>query len=168
MKITKNSISGVPAIPAIAAHSTRMLLTFSLLLCAAAPEAWAQKVYRCGSTYSQTPCEGAVALDVDDSRTALQKRDTDQAAKRDAKIAKSMESERAKEEKQVATQDAAARKEAQARQLAEKRALAAQEKPAAHHTQKTKKGGKEPEYFVAAIKDKPLEKKPAKPLAKAR
>ena len=103
------------------------------------PNVWAQKVYRCGTVYSQTPCEGAVTVDVNDSRTQAQQREAEQAAQRDGKSANTLETRRLQEEKQVAARDAAARKEVEQRRLAEKRAAAEEEKAAAHHAKPPKK-----------------------------
>ena len=40
------------------------------VMCFAGSGAGAQPVYRCGNTYSQSPCPAAVAVDVDDLRAA--------------------------------------------------------------------------------------------------
>lgn len=139
-------------------------LTLIALACTVtASQSGAQKVYRCGSVYSQTPCEGAVTLDVNDSRTAAQKREADQLIEREAKAAKGMEARRIQEEKQVAARDAAARKETEQRKLAESRAAAAAQKPPEHHLKPAKKGKKEPEFFTAGVEKPAPEKKPIKP-----
>ncbi len=61
----------------------------------------AQNVYKCGSSYSQTPCADGQSLTFDDSRDAAQKRQTDQATRRTAKLANQLEKERMALEKQV-------------------------------------------------------------------
>lgn len=58
----------------------------------------AQNTYRCGNSYSQTPCPGGVAIDATDARTQAQKAQTDQASKRDAQIAAAMEKARLQQE----------------------------------------------------------------------
>lgn len=126
-----------------------------------APSAFAQKVYRCGSVYSQTPCDGATTVDVNDSRTAAQKKDAESAVVRDTQTAKTMETERVKQEKQLAAQNAATQKEAAQRKLAVEKA--AEEKHPEHHIKKPKKGPKEPEFFTAAAGKKETEKKSEKP-----
>lgn len=60
--------------------------------------AQAQNTYRCGNSYSQTPCPGGVAIDATDTRTQAQKAQTDQASKRDAQIADAMEKARLQQE----------------------------------------------------------------------
>jgi hypothetical protein len=68
------------------------------MMCLASPMAGAQTVYRCGSSYSQSPCPAGVPLVVDDPRSAQQKQETDAAVKRDARTADSMEKSRLKQE----------------------------------------------------------------------
>jgi len=72
------------------------------LLCAALAgaslPAAAQIIYRCGDSYSQQPCPGGKVLEVDDSRSASQKSQTDQAVRRDAKAADAMEKARLNDE----------------------------------------------------------------------
>lgn len=72
------------------------------LLCAALAgaslPAAAQTIYRCGDSYSQQPCPGGKVLEVDDSRSASQKSQTDQAVRRDAKAADAMEKARLNDE----------------------------------------------------------------------
>lgn len=53
--------------------------------------AQAQVVYRCGSAYGHTPCEGGLVVQVEDHRSPAQKADTDHAAAQDAKLANEME-----------------------------------------------------------------------------
>jgi len=71
------------------------------LLCAALGwvlPAAAQPIYRCGDSYSQQPCPGGKVVEVDDSRSASQKAQTDQAVRRDAKAAETLEKARLKDE----------------------------------------------------------------------
>jgi hypothetical protein len=63
--------------------------------------AWSQKVYKCGSSYSQTPCADGTAIDVKDERSKDDKAAADQATKRDMKVANDMEKARLKEEKEA-------------------------------------------------------------------
>ena len=131
----------------------------ALLLCVAlagslcTPHAAAQKVYRCGSVYSQTPCKGAITVDVNDSRTPEQKQEADQAIERDAETARSMEAERIKKEKQIAAEEAAARKVTEKRKLDAQREAQTRHPP--HHLKPPKKSRKQPEFFTAAGKKDP-------------
>jgi hypothetical protein len=72
------------------------------LLCAALAgwvlPAAAQPIYRCGDSYSQQPCPGGKVVEVDDARSASQKAQTDQAVRRDAKAAETLEKARLKDE----------------------------------------------------------------------
>jgi len=71
---------------------------FLVAACAVSTGAWGQKVYRCGASYSQTPCPDAVALDADDARSTTQKAQADRATARDVKTANTLEKTRLKEE----------------------------------------------------------------------
>lgn len=66
--------------------------------CALSTGAIGQKVYRCGSTYGQTPCANAVAVDVEDSRSHVQKSESDALIQREASAANAMEKARLQEE----------------------------------------------------------------------
>lgn len=83
------------------------LRLFALFFIAAwAGSTWAAgtNVYKCGSTYSQTPCEGAVAVQVNDARSKEQKSQSDAAIVQQGKVANAMEKVRLKEEAQVIAQ----------------------------------------------------------------
>ncbi len=54
----------------------------------------AQPIFRCGNTYSQTPCPGALSIAADDRRSAEQKAQTDAAGAQAARQADHMEHER--------------------------------------------------------------------------
>ena len=55
-------------------------------------------VYRCGNSYSQTPCEGAATVAADDERTPAQRAQTLEAARRDAAQARALEKARLAQE----------------------------------------------------------------------
>jgi CDGSH-type Zn-finger protein len=59
----------------------------------------AQTIYRCGNSYSQTPCSGGHTLAIDDSRTAAQKSQTDAATVQTRQLAAQLERERVAQEK---------------------------------------------------------------------
>ena len=101
----------------------RWLVT--LLLIAISPYShWAraEKVYKCGSTYSQTPCPGSTTLELDDTRDPAEKKRMDAQTRRDAELARDMEQNRLANEAALAaerTQQAEnAAKLKQAQQLA--------------------------------------------------
>lgn len=83
--------------------------------------AWAQKVYRCGNSYSQSPCASGkgVEVPVEDARSADQKADIERATQRNARAAEALERTRLEEEKQLELKYAA-----EAKQAEEKRVLA--------------------------------------------
>jgi hypothetical protein len=64
-------------------------------------ELQAQGIYRCGNTYSQTPCPGAEPLQLKDARQPEQKQQTDAAAAQTARLAHTMEQTRVAEEKRL-------------------------------------------------------------------
>lgn len=53
-----------------------------------------QPVYRCGTLYSDAPCAGAVAIDVEDRRTPQQKAQTDAATRQAVTLARQLQQER--------------------------------------------------------------------------
>lgn len=75
-------------------HPAALLLALSALWL----PAQAQNVYRCGESYSNTPCPGARVVPTDDPRSAAQKAQTDAATRRDARSAQLLERERLKQE----------------------------------------------------------------------
>lgn len=93
-------------------------LAFALFLIAtSALPTWAQgsKVYRCGATYSQTPCAQGVALEVQDARTPEQKLQADQSTVRDGVLANTLEKDRLQAQTQA---HAAAQQQARSAHLA--------------------------------------------------
>jgi hypothetical protein len=58
----------------------------------------APNVYRCGNSYSQTPCPGGSPIDATDSRSSAQKAQSDAVIQRDKSTASSMEKSRLQEE----------------------------------------------------------------------
>ncbi len=73
-------------------YSWKALLPLTLSVAALA--ASAQVTYRCGNSYSQTPCPGAVEVDTRDTRTGAQKAQTDLATQRDTRTANALEKAR--------------------------------------------------------------------------
>lgn len=83
----------------------RWLLAF--LLIAISPYShWAraEKVYKCGTTYSQTPCRGSTTLEVDDTRDPAEKTRMDAQTKRDAELARDMAQSRLANEAALAAE----------------------------------------------------------------
>lgn len=76
-------------------------LFFAIIFAAIYPlstGAMAQKVYRCGNNYSQTPCPDAVVVEVQDARSTSQKNETDARIRRETATADAMEKKRLQEE----------------------------------------------------------------------
>ena len=62
---------------------------------------YAQKVYRCGNNYSQTPCPDAIVIEVNDPRSKDQKIESDARVRHEGRIADAMEKKRLLEEKRA-------------------------------------------------------------------
>lgn len=58
----------------------------------------AQTVYRCGSSYSQTPCPGGNAVDATDSRSPEQRKAHDVSVQHEKRAGNTLEKTRQKEE----------------------------------------------------------------------
>jgi hypothetical protein len=115
----------------------------------------AQNIYRCGDSYSQSPCAGGVAVDASDSRTRAQQAQAAADTARARQAANALEKDRLKQE------DAAERAARQAPQAdAGKPPAAAHDTKPAHTS---KKKPKQPPYFTAhAAGEKKDSKKTAK------
>jgi hypothetical protein len=139
-------------------HFRSKIALVLIAYCALSTQANAQKVYKCGNSYSQIPCQGADTLEPTDNRTIAQKAEALRAQKMQSREADSLEKGRLKEESNTRTADAANRK------MAEKQAKAAQKEELARAKEKTKADGpvilsapsakphkksKEPEFFTA-------------------
>jgi hypothetical protein len=146
--------------------SFKYLAASTLALLLACTSAAAQQVYRCGSSYSQTPCSGATAVPTDDARTEAQRAAAAQALRQDKLLAKEMEASRHKDEA-MAVARAKAEQSAQAHNVAahkkmdetKARETKPRKKPASMRTVKVQ----EPGIFTATVgNDKPKKKKTAR------
>lgn len=85
-------------------------LWWAIALLAGAPSAWAQAgnttVYRCGNSYSSTPCAGGTLVDADDARSAAQQQEAQAVKQRDAALADQLAAERRARERAAAGQQA--------------------------------------------------------------
>ena len=63
-------------------------------------------VYRCGNSYSSTPCPGGSAVNTDDSRSTAQQRESQDVTRRDAALADQMAAERRGRERDAAAKPA--------------------------------------------------------------
>ncbi|OUM01801.1 hypothetical protein [Variovorax sp. JS1663] len=95
--------------------------------------------WRCGSTYSDRPCEGGKALALDDAREATLKRDADRTTREAQAAGDRMERERLRLEKAQANRPT----------LIDSRPAAPKPQSVTDGTGKKKKGKKEPDYFSA-------------------
>jgi len=71
----------------------------ALLLASGVGSIAAAPIYRCGSTYSQTPCPGGSVVEATDTRSAAQRAEAKRIADKERKAAEEMERERKQKEK---------------------------------------------------------------------
>ncbi len=83
----------------------RLLASFAMGVLLYAPTAYAQTTYRCGNTYSQSPCADGVAVDAQDKRTDAQKNQADATTARVNAAQKELETERLAREKREAAEN---------------------------------------------------------------
>ena len=69
-----------------------------LMFCFAVGAAQAQEVYRCGSTYSQTPCPQGRLVEADDARSEAQRAEAARVAATERRLANEMRRDRLAEE----------------------------------------------------------------------
>ncbi len=124
---------------------------------------FAQQMYRCGNSYSQSPCPGGSVVEGAAPSSPEQKRQADAATQRDAQAADRMEQERLRAEAQANRANAAA---ARAAVPSAAPASAPRHNAGKHAGQHSKKKGKAaPEFFTATPagegKKKPASKKTA-------
>ena len=74
---------------------TRLLMIL-VLVCGTAAQA--QTVYRCGNSYSQTPCPGGSTVDATDSRTPEQRKAHEASVRQEKRAGDALEKNRLKEE----------------------------------------------------------------------
>lgn len=79
----------------------RMLFSMLIVVAGAADATSNGPVYRCGNSYSQSPCANGRALDVDDTRSAQQHAQAVRVAAEERRLADRMERDRLAAEAQV-------------------------------------------------------------------
>lgn len=121
--------------------------TLFIATCTIPTWAWSQKIYKCGSSYSQIPCADAVTVDTGDARSKAQKVEADKQTKQDAKAADAMEKTRLKEEAQALAQNKASGKTSDKTQ--DSKTSSKTDAKAEEELKKKKAKGKEPEFFTA-------------------
>ncbi len=131
----------------------RSILIFAITAGAALSGAMAQSVYKCGTTYSQTPCNSAVSLDVSDNRTAAQKAQANSIAANQASTANAMEKARLQQNAKLNTQAQARQRSANAaKPKAQDAAPESEESPilsAKNTHKKHRKTSAPPAFFTA-------------------
>jgi hypothetical protein len=133
---------------------------FALVLiaaCALSTVATAQKVYKCGSSYSQIPCPGGETLEPADTRTAAQRADALRQQKQQSREADTLEKARLKDDAQTRSADAANRK------AAEKQAKTVKAEELARAKAKAKQADDEPVVLSPPSSKPKSHKKPKEP-----
>ncbi|MCA3237428.1 MAG: hypothetical protein ACK5RC_12860 [Curvibacter sp.] len=74
---------------------SHVLMTIALVACSSLD---AQTVYRCGSSYSQTPCPGGNAIDASDPRTPEQRKAREAHVREEKRTGNALEKSRQREE----------------------------------------------------------------------
>jgi hypothetical protein len=116
-----------------------------LLTCSTAG---AQAVYRCGNSYSQSPCANAVAVQTDDPRTEAQRDAAREGLAHDKALAKEMEATRRKDEAQALALDKAALARAAAAHKKQDKKTVAGKKPGSTKPRTVKV--QDPDVFTAS------------------
>ena len=133
----------------------RFFALISIAILAVNSSAAGTNVYKCGSTYSQTPCDGTAPVRMDDSRSQKQKAQSEAVAKNQARTANSLEKTRLKEEAQALAQaKELSQANAKAAALANKKKAVQATADASNPTilsapTNKSKNKKEPQYFTA-------------------
>jgi hypothetical protein len=98
-----------------------LLLLASWAYCAHASAQGPAKTWRCGSTYSDRPCEGGKSVKVDDPRSNEDRRAAEAGAKSNSAQADKLEHSRVSLEKAAYDRDRQSAREARSAALAERR-----------------------------------------------
>jgi G3E family GTPase len=122
----------------------------------------AQQVFRCGNSYSQTPCTGAIAVNTDDPRTDAQRAQAKQGLSSDKALARELEATRRKDESMALAHMKAAQSDQRKKVATGKPA----EKKAAHKKAETTRTvtvkNQQPEFFTATDGSAARKKTPAR------
>ena len=133
----------------------KLFTLFFIATCAGYTWATDSNIYKCGTTYSQTPCAGAVAVQVQDARTKEQKLQSDAAIMQQGKAANAMEKARLTEEAQARVQNKPAKPATTKAAKAQSKSKTNADALALKH----RKGGKKENEFFTAKEATPTEKK---------
>lgn len=150
-------------------YTTCLALVGSLLGLAPTAHVSSQPIYRCGNTYSQTPCANAIVVRAEDPRTPNQKAQTDAAALQAARLADQMERERLASEHRPAQASNRPAKGKPAQPSATTQAVARPSSPEAGSRAKSRSRSRPPapEHFIATTRQD-VQKKPATAPARER
>jgi len=127
-----------------------------------------QPVYRCGNTYSQSPCAGAVPVEVDDTRTDAQRAASKDAVASDKALAKELETSRHKDEADALARDKAvlaantkqtALAQSQARKKEQEKTSAKKAAAKKHTSRNAQANADDPDVFTTTVRTGTSKKK---------
>lgn len=138
-------------------HTLMRIALLSIASCTLWTGVSAQNAYKCGNSYSQTPCPGGIAIDPSDPRSSSQKTQADLIRMREAKAADAMATAR----QQQAKID---QKTHSPRTVPTKTRVTQNEhEPTRNTPTKQLAKRKEPAYFTAQVPGVPKKSKPSTP-----
>jgi hypothetical protein len=108
--------------------------------------AWSQTVYRCANSYSTSPCPDATRLNLEDQRSAEQKKQSEKVISQDSTLAKEMEKSRIQSERIQPSKSKPTPNVLTQEPLKE---IVSKSKK----TSKNKNNSKQPDYFIAKSAD---------------
>ena len=129
-----------------------VIATFFVATCALSTGASAQKVYRCGNTYSQTPCGGGKTIDATGTgaaASAARKQANDKENHRQVEAAKALEKQRLAEEAEAQKRHEAELKAIEADKARAAKIAKGEADPGNSGTKLPLKTKKPPQFFTA-------------------
>lgn len=126
--------------------SARLGISFLIAASAYSISSRAENVYKCGASYSATPCPGGSLLELNDKRDPAQRQQTQEAARQDAQQANVLEKERLAQEKAAMKPAPHSMRSPNAKPSGKSASVITQITP-----KRLKKPGKKPDAFIAEI-----------------
>lgn len=129
-----------------------LIATFFIASCALSTWANAQKVYRCGNTYSQTPCVGGKTIDAGSTgatASTARKRANDNENHRQVEAAKALEKQRLAQEAEAQKRHEAELKAIEAEKARAAKLAKGEVDPQDSNYKPPLKAKKPPQFFTA-------------------
>ncbi len=129
-----------------------LIATLFIASCALPMWAGAQKVYRCGTTYSQTPCAGGKTIDAASAganASNARKQASDKENRRQVEAAKALEKQRLAQEAEAQKRHEAELKAIEAEKARAAKLANGEGDPQSSNYKTPLKGKKPPQFFTA-------------------